>query len=78
MAAGMAQHVRMGLEIEASAGGDVPDHPGESGRRERGSPLADEDEGRGLALALELAQRRRRLRPPWPLAALRSVRWALN
>src|SRR5271170_5435837 len=47
VAAGVAQHVRMRLEIEAGAGGGALDHPGEAGGRERGSPLADEGEGEG-------------------------------
>src|SRR5271154_2120973 len=53
VAAGVAEHVRMGLEIEAGAGCGALDHPGKAGRRERGSPLGDEDEGRRLTLALE-------------------------
>ena len=36
VAAGVAQHVRMGLEIEAGAGGGALDHPGEASRGERG------------------------------------------
>jgi hypothetical protein len=53
---GVAEHVRVRLEVEARAGGGTLDHPGEAGRRERRSPLADEDKRRSLALALEPAQ----------------------
>jgi hypothetical protein len=42
-AAGVAQHVRMRLELKAGAGGGTLDHPGKAGGRERGSALADED-----------------------------------
>src|SRR3979490_1307327 len=47
VAAGMAQHVRMRLQFEARGQGGPLDHPGKAGGRERGAPLADEDEGRG-------------------------------
>ena len=56
VAAGVAEHVRMCLELEAGAGGGALDHPGKAGGRERGSALADEDEGRRRALPLEPAQ----------------------
>src|SRR5580700_11556516 len=56
VAAGVAEHVRVGLQVEARAGGGALDHPGESGRGERGSPLADEDKRRRLAFPLEPAQ----------------------
>jgi hypothetical protein len=57
VAAGMTEHVRMRLEFETSGSGGALHHSGEAGGRERGSPLADEDEGRRRALALEPAQR---------------------
>jgi hypothetical protein len=43
VAAGVAQHMGMGLEIEACAGGGTLDHPGKASCRERGAPLADEE-----------------------------------
>jgi hypothetical protein len=51
--AGMAEHGRMRLQVEAGTGGGTLDQPGEAPRDERGSPLADEDKRRGLAPALE-------------------------
>src|SRR5580700_4261582 len=56
VAAGVAEHMRMRLQLKASAGGGSLDHPGKAGRGERGSPLADEDKRRRLALALEPAE----------------------
>jgi hypothetical protein len=56
IAAGMAQHVRMGLELKAGPGGGTLDHPGKAGGGEWASALADEDEGRRRALALQSAQ----------------------
>jgi hypothetical protein len=56
VAAGVAEHVRVCLQVEAGSGSRPLDHPGKAGRRERGSPLADEDKGRGLTLPLEPAQ----------------------
>jgi hypothetical protein len=41
---------------EARRVGGTLDHPGEAGRRKRGSPLADEHKGRGLALPLDPAE----------------------
>ena len=43
-AAGVAQHVGVGFQLQTSAGGGALDHPGEAGRGERRSALADEDE----------------------------------
>jgi hypothetical protein len=43
VAAGVAQHVRVGLELQASGRRGALDHPGEAGRGERRSALADED-----------------------------------
>jgi len=37
VAAGVAEHVRMCLELEAGAGGGALDHPGKAGGREWGS-----------------------------------------
>jgi hypothetical protein len=54
--AGVAEHMRMCLQLEAGTGGSTLDHPGEAGCRERGSPLANKDKRRRLALALEPAQ----------------------
>ena len=56
VAAGVAEHVRVRLQLEAGDDGSTLDHPGKAGRGERGSPLADEDKRRRLALALEPAQ----------------------
>src|SRR5271154_985580 len=56
VAAGMAEHVWMRLEIEVRARSGALDHPGKARGRERGSPLADEDEGRRQAVALEPAR----------------------
>jgi hypothetical protein len=44
--AGMAEHVRVRLQLEAGTRGSTLDHPGEAGRRERRSPLADKDKRR--------------------------------
>jgi hypothetical protein len=57
VAAGMAQHVRVRFDLQAGAGGRALDRPGEAGRGEGRSPLADENEGRRRALPLEPAQR---------------------
>jgi hypothetical protein len=51
--AGMAEHARVGLQVEAGTGGSTLDQPGEARRDERGSPLADEGKRRCLAPALE-------------------------
>jgi hypothetical protein len=48
--------VRVRLQFEAGGSRRPFDHPGEACRRERGSPLADEDERRRLALPLEPPQ----------------------
>jgi hypothetical protein len=40
IAAGVAEHVRMCLELEAGAGGGALDHPGKAGGRESGAALA--------------------------------------
>ena len=48
--------MRMRVEIEARGIGGTFDHSGKARRRERGSPLSDEDEGRRIALAIEPAQ----------------------
>jgi hypothetical protein len=56
VSAGVAQHMRVRLELQAGGSGGALNHAGKAGRRERGSPLADEDEGRRRALALEPAQ----------------------
>ncbi len=56
VAAGMAKHVRMRLQLDASADGRALDHPGEASGRERRTALADEDEGRWHALALQASQ----------------------
>jgi hypothetical protein len=55
-ATGVAEHVRVRLEVEARGARCPLNHPGKAGRRERGSPLADEDKRRVLALPLESAQ----------------------
>jgi hypothetical protein len=52
---GVAQHVRVCLELQAGASGSALDHAGEAGRRERRTALADEHEGRRRALAMERA-----------------------
>jgi hypothetical protein len=54
--AGVPQHVRVGLQLQAGAGGGAPDHAGEAGCGERGAALADEDERRNRALAPEPAK----------------------
>jgi hypothetical protein len=56
VAAGVAEHVRVCLEVEAGGAGCPFNHPGKAGGRERGCPLADKDKRRRLALALEPAQ----------------------
>jgi hypothetical protein len=56
VAAGVPQHVRVGLELKAGASGRSLDHPGEAGRGERRAALADEDEGRRRGLAMQPAQ----------------------
>ena len=56
VATGVAEHVRVRLEVEARGARCPFNHPGKAGRGERGSPLADEDKRRRLALALEPAQ----------------------
>jgi hypothetical protein len=55
VAAGVTQHMRVDLELEAGAGGAL-DHPGKARGRERGAALTDEDEGRRRALPLEPAR----------------------
>ena len=52
----MAEHVRVGLERKTTGLGGPFNHPGEAGRRERGTSFADEDEGRRFALPLESPQ----------------------
>jgi hypothetical protein len=53
VAAGVAQHVRMRLEVEAGFRAGTLDHLGEAARRERRAAFAGEDEGRyGSLLAL--------------------------
>jgi hypothetical protein len=56
IAAGVTEHVRMRLQLEARGHGRPLDHPGKAGGRERRAVLADEDEGRRHALALETSQ----------------------
>jgi hypothetical protein len=56
VAAGVAQHVRVGLQLQAGTGGSPLDHSGEAGRGERRPAVADEDEGRRRTFALEPAQ----------------------
>jgi hypothetical protein len=55
VAAGVAEHVGMRLELLAGGGRGTLDHSGEAGRGERRAALADEDEGRGRALPLRQA-----------------------
>jgi hypothetical protein len=53
----VAQHVRVRLHFKAGGNRRPLDHPGKASGRERGSPLADEDnKRRRLALPLEPAQ----------------------
>jgi hypothetical protein len=55
--AGVAEHVRVRLDLQASASRSTFDHPGEPRRRERRTPLADGDERRWRDLSLEPPQR---------------------
>jgi hypothetical protein len=45
VAVGVTEHVRVRLKLQAGTSGRLLDHPGEAGRGERRSPLADEYEG---------------------------------
>jgi hypothetical protein len=56
VAAGVAEHVRMRVELEAGGTRCPLHHTGEAGRRERGAALAYEEEGRRFALLLEPPQ----------------------
>jgi hypothetical protein len=66
VAAGVAKHVGVRLELQAGAGSGALDHAGEAGRGERGAALADEDERRRRAFALGAgpATRRPNGKPP--------------
>ena len=57
VAAGVPEHVRMGLQFEASADRGGLDHPGKARGRERRTTLADEDEGRRRTFTLQAPQR---------------------
>ena len=48
VAAGVAQHVGVRLQLQAPAGCGALDHPGEAGSGEGRPALADEDEGRSV------------------------------
>jgi hypothetical protein len=50
VAAGVAKHVRVRLELEARGDGRPLDHPGKAGGREWRAAFADEDEGGRRAL----------------------------
>jgi integrase len=56
VAAGVPQHVRMGLEPKARRQRCPLHHPGKSGSRERRAPFAYEHEWAGLALPLKPAK----------------------
>src|SRR5712692_6696017 len=56
IAAGVAKHVWMRLQLESGPDGRALDHPGKARGRERRAALADEDEGRRHALALQVSQ----------------------
>src|SRR5262249_8193236 len=56
IAAGVAQHVSMGLDTEISRHGSSLDHAGEARCREGCVPLRNEHEWRAVALALMLAE----------------------
>ena len=53
VSAGVAQHVRVRLDLKVGAGRGALDHPCEARRGERRAALADEDKGRRRALALQ-------------------------
>jgi hypothetical protein len=67
---GVAEHVRVRLEVEARGARCPFNHPGKAGRGERGSPLADEDKRRRLAIALDGG----RVRRSSPRSAARSIK----
>lgn len=56
-AAGMAEHVRVHLEVEAGRGAGALDHLGEAGGGEGGAALAGKEERRLRAFALQFAER---------------------
>jgi hypothetical protein len=72
VAAGVAQHVGMGLDLKLGASRRALDHPGKAGRGERRSAFADEDEGRRRALSLEPAKRSQLVALDW-VRARRAV-----
>jgi hypothetical protein len=54
-AAGVAQHVRVHLELEAGGFGGTREHAGKAGSRERSAALAHKHEWRTLGFALSLS-----------------------